>query len=142
MGRIPSHTVEHLTRRVIEAIWMGPAQTGGHRSDEVRFPQVLDSVVRFARESASVLPATTVAGTVLYRFADEQPFGDCNKRTGLILAVELMQAAGYRLTRPAPQIWRYLNLFATNHPGREEFLQWFSESFSPGAPAQPPPTDE
>jgi hypothetical protein len=128
-GAIPRSAVQGLTPKAIETIWMGPAQNGGHRSDEIRLPQVIDAMVKYVRENGSQLAAGTVARTFLYRLCEEQPFGDGNKRTGLIIATDLMNAAGYRLTRPDEEVWRYLNLFAKNHPGEADLVRWFGDIF-------------
>jgi prophage maintenance system killer protein len=142
MGRIPAAAVRNLTPKSIESVWLGAAQTGGHRSDEIQYPQVLPVVASYVRKNAWRLPAPTVAGTFLYRLADEQPFGDCNKRTGMIIATGMMEAAGYRLVRPNDEVSRYLNLFATNHPNRRAFVRWFAASFVESEPAGPSVYDE
>lgn len=130
MRTITKQVVAEFSRKAALAIWVGPAQTGGHRSDDVQFLHTLDGIVRYVKTQGTDHPAPEVAGTVLYRFADGQPFGDCNKRTGLIIATQLMESAGYRLTRPDREVWEYLNLFATNHPEKVRFLQWFKKSFA------------
>ena len=131
MRTIPEAQLHRLTPHSIMAIWSGPAQTGGHRSDEIQYPQVLDGVVQYARTEGPRRPAHEVAATLLYRLCHEQPFGDCNKRTGLIIATGLMESAGFELTRPDSQVWVYLNKFATNFPTLDEFIAWFGASFEP-----------
>ncbi|MGB6442325.1 MAG: hypothetical protein WBF81_03420 [Thermoplasmata archaeon] len=126
---IPLELTNRLGRNAVLAIWSGAAQTSGHRSSKVRYPQTVDRIVAYVRSEGARQPTTTVAGTVLYRFAGDQPFGDCNKRTGLIIATELMEDAGFHLVRPDQEVWLYLNRFATNHPSLDAFLEWFRDSF-------------
>jgi len=104
------------------------AQTGGHRSDEIRSRSDLRSIIDYVR-SARDQSTMEVAGTVLYMFCYDQPFGDCNRRTGFILASEMMKEAGYRLVRSDTDVARYLQLFATNAPPRDDFLRWFAETW-------------
>jgi prophage maintenance system killer protein len=120
-----------ITAEFIEWVWRVPAQTGGHRSDELRHPRTLASIAAFINKRQGEMDPHVLAGTVLYRFCDEQPFGDCNKRTGLILADLLMRRAGYQLVRGNDETSAYLNLFATNNPSKSAVIAWVRDGFTP-----------
>jgi prophage maintenance system killer protein len=128
-GVIPAEVAETISEGLILHVWQGPAQTGGHRSNEVQAPGTLAGIVQIIHDRHADMPAAELAGTVLFRFCHGQPFGDCNKRTGLIIATRLMEAAGYERVRPDEEVWRYLNLHATNGPSRAEMVEWFAQSF-------------
>ncbi len=126
-------TIAELTEQTVLSIWRGPAQTGRHRSDAYKYPQAVEKIVRYIRENAAEGDAVETASEVWYRFCDEQPFGDCNKRTGLIIATMILEERGIEFVRPDPEIAHYLNLFATNYPSRSEFKRWVADGVGPRA---------
>jgi prophage maintenance system killer protein len=122
-----------LTSEFIEWIWRVPARAGGHRSDELRHPAVLERIATFINARQTELEPHVLAGTALYRFCEEQPFGDYNNRTGLILADLLMRRAGFRLARGNDETSDHRNKFATNHPSKSAMIDWIQRSFEPVA---------
>jgi prophage maintenance system killer protein len=129
--RIPVDLAAAFTPALVQLAWEGVVKYGGgHRSLDLKYPQVVERVCRFVQTEGSGREPWQVASKVLYAFAYEQPYGDCNRRTGWVLAYRLMEAAGYRLARSEDQVVEYLSLFATNFPSEEAFTQWLRESFA------------
>ncbi|MDE1822216.1 MAG: Fic family protein [Euryarchaeota archaeon] len=120
-----------ITPDLLIAIWQSTIDEGsGHFSREVKYPTVLAKISNYLQNEALRVPPWEACGTVLFRFVDEQPFGDCNHRTGWFLVQALMARAGYRLVRSEDHIVDFLRGMVNRAVTREQAIAWVRESFA------------
>ncbi len=133
---VPEAEMEHFTGDFIRTTWReinAEAKREGwdHRGTHERLYGYVDGEARRTREHAKFAPAWVVAGTVLYKIFYNQPFNDCNKRTGYNLASQIMNWSGYQRQITMEEALRYLNSMKKRYDEitAEEVVSWVKKTF-------------